>query len=105
LPAHRKRQETVTLRVLAALVGIIVLEVTRYYAFRAEYETDSSLWLIIGGSVAFNVWFQWWTLPDTAWKALIAAVLTEAGLPLAARILTNAVVVLIKALAPLIAPR
>ena len=48
---------------------------------------------------------QWWTLPDTVWKALIAAALTEAGLPPAARIFANAVVVLVKALAPLIAPR
>jgi hypothetical protein len=44
-------------------------------------------------------------LPDTVWKALIAAALTEAGLPPAARIFANAVVVLVKALAPLIAPR
>ena len=105
MPAHRKRQETVTLRVLAALVGIVVLEVIRYYTFRADYEADPSLWPIIAGSVAFNVWFQWWPLPDTAWKALIAAVLTEAGLPPAARLFANAVAVLIKALAPLIAPR
>jgi hypothetical protein len=105
LPAHRKRQETVTLRVLAALVGIASLEVIRYYTFRADYDADPSLWLIIGGSVAFNIWFQWWTLPDTAWKALIAAVLTEAGLPPAARIFANAITVLAKALAPLIAPR
>ena len=70
-----------------------------------HYEADPSLWLIIGGSVAFNIWFQWWTLPDTAWKVLIAAALTEAGLPPAARIFANAIVVLVKALAPLIAPR
>ena len=105
MAAHRSRQESVTLRVLAALVGIISLEVIRYYTFRADYEADSSLWLIIAGSVAFNIWFQWWTLPDTVWKALIAAALTEAGLPPAARIFANAVVVLVKALAPLIAPR
>ena len=105
MPAHRKRQETVTLRVLASLFGIVTLEVIRYYTFRADYETDPSLWLIIGGSVAFNIWFQWWTLPDTAWKALIAAALTEAGLPPAARIFANAIVILVRALAPLIAPR
>jgi hypothetical protein len=94
----------VALRVLAALVGIIGLEVTRYYTFRSEYDTDPSLWLIIPGSVAFNIWFQWWTLPDTMWKALIAAALAEAGLPPSARIVTNAVVALGKGLAPLIAP-
>ncbi len=86
MPARRKRQETVTLRVVASLFGIVTLEIIRYYTFRADYEADSSLWLIIGGSVAFNNWFQCWTLPDTAWKALIAAALTEAGLPPAARI-------------------
>jgi hypothetical protein len=46
LPAHRKRQETVTLRVLAALFGIVTLEVIRYYTFRADYETDPSLWAL-----------------------------------------------------------
>lgn len=76
----------------------------RYFTFSSEYEADPSLWLIIAGSVAFNVWFQWWTLPDTAWKALIAAALAEAGLPPAARIVANAVVALVKGLAPLIAP-
>ena len=60
---------------------------------------------IIGGSVAFNIWLQWWTLPDTALKAFIAAALTEAGLPPAARIFANAIAVLVRALAPLIAPR
>ena len=77
MPAHRKRQETVALRVLASLFGILTLE----------------------------VWFQWRTLPDTAWKALIAAVLTETGLPPTVRIFANAIVALVKALAPLIAPR
>ena len=105
MPPHRKRQETVTLRVLASLFGIVTLEVVRYYTFRADYEADSSLWLIIGGSIAFNIWFQWWTLPDTVSKALIAGALTEAGLPPAARIFANAIVGLVKALAPLIAPR
>jgi len=79
LPAHRKRQETVTLRVLTALFGIVTLEVIRYYTFQADYATDPSLWLIVGGSGAFNIWFQWWTLPDTAWKALIADELLEAA--------------------------
>jgi hypothetical protein len=56
VPAHRKRRETVTLRVLASLFGITTLEVLRYYAFRADYEADPSLWLIIIiGSVAFNI--------------------------------------------------
>jgi hypothetical protein len=45
------------------------------------------------------------TLPDTVWKSLIAAALTEAGLPPAARIVGKAIVALLKALAPLIAPR
>lgn len=76
----------------------------RYYTFRSEYEADPSLWLVITGSVAFNIWFQWWTLPDTAWKALIAAALAEAGLPSAARIVASAIVALGKGLAPLIAP-
>ena len=44
-------------------------------------------------------------MPDTVWKALIAAALTEAGLPPAARIVAKAFVALLKALAPLIAPR
>jgi hypothetical protein len=39
------------------------------------------------------------------WEALIAAALTEAGLPPAARIVAKAIVALLKALAPLIAPR
>jgi nicotinamide riboside transporter PnuC len=103
LPA--RKAESPALRVLAALLGIIGLELVRYFAFRSEYQTDPSLWLVIAGSIAFNIWFQWWTLPDTAWKALIAATLTEAGLPPAARIVVTAVVGLFKALAPLIAPR
>jgi hypothetical protein len=56
-------------------------------------------------SIAFNIWFQWWTLPDTVWKALIAAALTEAGLPPVARVVAKAIVALLKALAPLSAPR
>ena len=36
------------------LVGIIGLEVIRYYTFSPEYEADPSLRLIIAGSVAFN---------------------------------------------------
>ena len=105
MAARRRRQETVTHRVLTSLLGIAALEIVRYYTFSGDYEADPSLWLIVGGSVAFNIWFQWWTLPDTALKALIAAVLTEAGLPPAARIFANAIVGLGKALAPLIAPR
>ena len=105
MPPHRKRQEAVALRLLASLFGIVTLEVIRYYTFRADYETDPSLWLIIGGAIAFNIWFQWWTLPDTRWKALLAAALAQVGLPPAARIFANATVVLAKALAPLIAPR
>ena len=104
MPAQPRRRESVALRVLAAFVGIIGLEVIRYFAFSAEYQANPSLWLVVAGSVAFNSWFQWWTLPDTAWKALIAAALAEAGLPPAARIAANAVVALGKALAPLIAP-
>ncbi len=76
----------------------------RYFTFSSEYEADPSLWLVIAGSVAFNIWFQWWTLPDTAWKALIAAALAEAGLPPAARIVARVVVALVKGLAPLVAP-
>lgn len=101
----RRQQESVALRALAALVGIVILEVTRYVAFRSEYDADASLWFSIGGSVAFNLWFQWWTLPDTAWKALIAAMLAEAGLPPTARIVATAIVALGRGLAPLLAPR
>jgi hypothetical protein len=101
---QRRQQESVALRVLAALAGIIILEVTRYVTFRSEYDADPSLWLIIGGSVAFNLWFQWWTLPGTALKSLIAAMLAEAGLPPTARIVANAIVALGKGLAPLLAP-
>ena len=100
-----RRAQSPTLRVLAAFIGIVGLEVVRYVAFRSEYQTEPSLWFVVAGSIAFNIWFQWWTLPDTAWKALIAAALTEAGLPPAARIVAKAVVGLLKALAPLIAPR
>jgi len=103
LPA--RQPTSLALRVLAALIGIIGLEVVRYFAFRLEYQADPSLWLLIVGSIAFNIWFQWWNLPDTAWKALIAAALTEAGLPPAARIVAKAVGALLTALAPLIAPR
>ena len=100
----RRQQESVALRVLGALVGIVILEVTRYVTFRSEYEADPSLWLFIGGSVAFNLWFQWWTLPDKALKSLIAAMLAEAGLPATARIVANAIVALGRGLAPLLAP-
>ena len=100
-----RRPESPTLRVLAAFIGIVGLEVVRYIAFRSEYQADPSLWFVIVGSIAFNIWFQWWTLPDTAWKALIAAALTEARLPPAAGIVAKALVALLKALAPLIAPR
>jgi len=103
LPAGRPQSPA--LRVLAAFIGIVGLEAVRYVAFRSEYQTDPSLWFVVAGSIAFNIWFQWWTLPDTAWKALIAAALTEAGLPPAARIIAKALVALLKALAPLIAPR
>lgn len=77
----------------------------RYFTFSPEYEADPSLWLVVAGSIAFNIWFQWWTLPNTALKALIAAVLAQAGLPPAARIVANAVVALMTGLAPLLAPR
>jgi hypothetical protein len=100
----RRPQESVALRLLAALAGIGILEVTRYVTFRSAYEADPSLWLSIGGSVAFNLWFQWWTLPDTALTSLIAAVLAEAGLPPTARIVANAIVALGRGLAPLLAP-
>jgi len=103
LPA--RQPASLALRVLAALLGIVALEAVRYFAFRSEYQADPSLWFLIAGSIAFNIWFQWWTLPNTAWKALIAAALTEAGLPPAARIVAKALVALLKALAPLIAPR
>ena len=83
------------------MVGIVGLEVIRYFTFSSEYQIDSSLWLVIAGSIAFNFWFQWWTLPDTALKSLIA----QTGLPPAARIVANAVVALMTGLAPLIAPR
>ena len=105
MAARRRRRESVALRVLAAFVGIAGLEVVRYITYSWEYQADPSLWLVITGSIAFNIWFQWWTLPDTAWKALIAAALTEAGLPPTARIVAYAVAALIKGLAPLIAPR
>ena len=104
MPAGLRRRESVALRVLAAFVGIIGLELIRYFAFSSEYQTHPSLWLVVAGSIAFNSWFQWWTLPDTAWKALIAAALAEAGLPPAARIVGDAIVTFGKALAPLIAP-
>ena len=100
-----RQPPSLALRALAALAGIVGLELVRYLAFRSEYQADPALWLVIAGSIAFNIWFQWWTLPDTVWKALIAAALTEAGLPPAARIVGKAVVALLKALAPLIAPR
>jgi len=103
LPA--RQPPSLALRTLAALAGIVGLELVRYLAFRSEYQADPALWLVIAGSIAFNIWFQWWTLPDTVWKALIAAALTEAGLPPAARIVAKAFVALLKALAPLIAPR
>jgi hypothetical protein len=103
LPA--RRPPSLALRTLAALAGIVGLELVRYLAFRSEYQVDPALWLIIAGSIAFNIWFQWWTLPDTVWKALIAAALTEAGLPPGARIVAKAIVALLKALAPPIAPR
>jgi hypothetical protein len=77
LPA--RRPESPTLRVLAAFIGIVGLEVVRYIAFRSEYQADPSLWF--------------------------AAALTEAGLPPAAGIVAKALVALLKALAPLIAPR
>jgi len=99
------RRHSVAVRVLAALGGIVGLEVIRYFTFSAEYQVDPSLWLIIAGSIAFNLWFQWWTLPDSALKSLIAAALTQTGLPPAARIVANAVGALMTGLAPLIAPR
>jgi len=86
------RHSSVAIRVVAALIGIIGLEMIRYFTFSSEYLVDPSLWLVIAGSIAFNLWFQWWTLPDTALKALIAAALTQTGLPPAARIVANAVV-------------
>ena len=46
-----------------------------------------------------------WTLPDTSLKALIAAILSEAGLPAASRIVAKAVIALLTALVPLISPR
>jgi len=91
-----RRSASIGLRLLAAFIGIVGLEVVRAHP---------SLWLLIAGSIAFNSWFQWWTLPDTSLKALIAAVLSEAGLPPTARIVSKAVVALLTALAPLIAPR
>jgi len=100
-----RRSASIGLRLLAAFVGIVGLEVVRYFAYRSEYQADPSLWLLIAGSIAFNSWFQWWTLPDTSLKALIAAVLSEAGLPTASRIVAKAVVALLTALSPLIAPR
>ena len=105
MPARRRRRESIALRVLAAFVGISGLEVVRYFTYSSEYQADPSLWLVITGSIAFNIWFQWWTLPNTALKALIAAALAQAGLPLAARIVATAVVALGKGLAPLLAPR
>jgi len=105
LAARQGRRESVALRVLAAFVGIVGLEVVRYFTFRPEYQADPSLCLVVAGSIAFNIWFQWWTLPNTALKALIAAALAQAGLPLAARIVATAVVALGKGLAPLLAPR
>src|SRR5262249_3437540 len=74
----------------------------RYFAYTSEYQADSSLWFLIAGSIAFNSWFQWWTLPDTSLKALIAAILSEARLPAASRIAAKAVVALLTTLAPLI---
>jgi hypothetical protein len=99
------RRRSISTRVLAALVGIVGLEVIRYFTFSSEYQIDPSPWLVIAGSIAFNLWFQWWTLPDTALKSLIAAALTQTGLPPAARIVANALVALMTGLAPLIAPR
>jgi hypothetical protein len=98
------RHSSVAIRVVAVLIGIIGLEMIRYFTFSSEYHVDPSLWLVIAGSIAFNLWFQWWTLPDTALKSLIAAALTQTGLPPAARIVANAVAALMTGLAPLIAP-
>jgi len=53
------RRHSVAVRVLAALGGIVGLEVIRYFTFSAEYQVDPSLWLIVAGSIAFNFWFQW----------------------------------------------
>jgi hypothetical protein len=79
LPAHQP--PSLALRTLAALAGIVGLELVRYLAFRSEYQADPALWLVIAGSIAFNIW------------------------PPAARIVAKAIVALLKALAPLIAPR
>lgn len=100
-----RRPASIGLRLLAAFTGIVGLEVVRYFAYRPEYQADPSLWFLIAGSIAFNTWFQWWALPDTSLKALIAAILSEAGLPAASRIVAKAVVALLTALAPLISPR
>ena len=105
MPAPSRPSESAALRGLAAFGGILGLEAIRYLTFSSEYQVDPSLWLTIMGSVAFNIWFQWWTLPDTALKALSAAALAQAGLPPAARIVATAVGALFKGLAPLIAPR
>jgi len=96
-----RRPASIGLRLLAAFTGIVGLEVVRYFAYTSEYQADSSLWFLIAGSIAFNSWFQWWTLPDTSLKAI----LSEAGLPAASRIVAKAVVALLTALAPLISPR
>jgi len=49
------RRHSVAVRVLAALGGIVGLEVIRYFTFSAEYQVDPSLWFIIAGSIAFNL--------------------------------------------------
>jgi hypothetical protein len=59
LPA--RQPSSLALRVLAALTGIVGLELIRYFSFSSEYKADPSLWFVIAGSIAFNIWFQWWT--------------------------------------------
>ena len=45
------RRHSVAIRILAALAGIVGLEVIRYFTFSSEYQVDSSLWLMIAGSM------------------------------------------------------
>jgi len=54
-----ERSESTALRVIAAFAGIAGLEVVRYLTFSSEYRADPSLWFVIAGSFAFNLWFQW----------------------------------------------
>jgi hypothetical protein len=49
LPAHQP--PSLALRTLAALAGIVGLQLVRYLAFRSEYQADPALWLVIAGSL------------------------------------------------------